>query len=272
MAVHYPADYDVFSVVCMDHPGAGIADPGLLRECRAKLSRYDDRYGEFMGSAEDPKTFRVVLDLEQMMGREIFRVRGESFESLVGWKKAVPNQAWRFCTTEMKMRPIAEWVYHHVGEKVLNCQGIRVDEAHRLKSDGHRSQVVEVLVGRTKTGRRRRWEHFEFGEACYPLVFGEGGELAAVRKPDIYAWAAGSGLDFPVRSNCQFCFHKNVSELIENNGRHPGIFEAAVSLESSCGSSMKKDLPLDKVRGMVVPPVQLSFFGGDSCESGYCTD
>jgi len=60
--------------------------------------------------------------------------------------------------------------------------------------------------------------------------------------------------------------------LIENNGRHPGIFEAAVSLESSCGSSMKKDLPLDKVRGMVVPPVQLSFFGGDSCESGYCTD
>lgn len=273
MAVHFPADLNVFSAVCMDNPHAAIKDPGLLKAIRSKLERYDEEFGEFIGSAEDPKTFKVVLDLEQMIGREITWVRGDSFETMIRKKRSIPNQDWRFCTTEMKMRPIAKWVFNvNDGQKVYNCVGVRIDEAHRIKTEGHRSQSIDISVGKTKSGRNK-WFNFEFAEAMYPLVFGHDNVFNPVKKSVIYEWADRSGLDFPVASNCQFCFHKGVAELIENQRRNPGIFQAAEDMETSYGKgTMKKDLPIAKIKTMQKPPVQLSFWGGESCESGFCTD
>lgn len=273
MAVHFPADFNVFAAVCIDNQASKVKDKGLLIAIRSKLERYNERYGEFIGSPEDPKTFKVVLDLEQMMGREIFWVRGESFDAMARRKKALPNQEWRFCTTEMKMRPIAEWIWqNNEAQKVSNCVGIRIDEAQRVKTEGHRSQSIDIQVGNHKSGKKK-WLNFEFAEATYPLIFDDNGNYAPIKKSEIYGWADKSVLDFPVSSNCQFCFHKGVKELIENQQRHPDIFQAAEDMETAHGKgTMKKDLPIAKIKTMQVPPIQLSFWGGESCESVYCTD
>ena len=272
MAAHLPADINVFAAVCMDNPLAKIKDAGLLSACRKKLERYDDRFGEFIGSAEDSKTFRVVLDLEQMIGKEIIWVRGESFEAMVNRKKSLPNQEWRFCTTFLKISPIAEFIFETIGEKVINRQGIRIDEAQRIKAEGHRTQAIDIQIGNYANGNRK-WLNFEFAEAAYPLVFDDEGKLDPIKKAEIYQWANGSGLDFPKSSNCQFCFHKSVAELIGNNAENPKIFQAAREMEElRPKGSMKKDYPISKIQRLQVPPIQLSFFGGDSCESGFCHD
>jgi hypothetical protein len=273
MAVHFPSELNVFAAVCMDNPVSAIKDKGLLSAIRSKLERYDERFGQFIGSAEDPKMFKVVLDLEQMIGREITWVRGESFEVMVNRKKALPNQEWRFCTTEMKMRPIAGWIYYHnEGQKVLNCVGIRIDEAQRVKTEGHRSQSIDIQVGNHKSGKKK-WLNFEFAEATYPLIFDADGNYAPIKKSEIYGWAEKSGLDFPISSNCQFCFHKGIAELIQNQQRHPDIFQSAEDMETAYGNgTMKKDVPIAKIKTMQKPAPQLSFWGGESCESTFCTD
>jgi len=274
MAANFYSDYRVFATVCMDDQRATVKDLGLLREIRARLEPFNDRFGEFIGSPEDHKTFRVVLDLEQLIGKPVSWVRGESFEAMCKRKSALPNQDWRFCTTEMKMRPIAEFIYRETGGgKVANHLGIRIDEPNRIKPEGHRSQRIKIAIGTHPSGRRK-WLDYEFAEAFYPLVYAPDNRLDIRRKVDIYQWAEKSGLDFPVRSNCQFCFHKGIAELKENQLRNPGIFEAGAAMEAeSKGASMKKDMPLQRVIGMRELPEQASlFFGGESCESGFCTD
>ena len=273
MAVHFPADLNVFAAVCMDNPHSAIKDTGLLKAVRSKLERFNEEFGEFIGSPEDPKTFKVVLDLEQMIGREISWVRGESFDKLTKRKNSLPCIDWRFCTTIMKMIPIAKFVYQATGgEKVLNCAGIRIDEPSRIKTEGHRTQVVDIPISKSAKGRNK-WIKYEFAEATYPLVYAADGSIAPIRKNVIYDWAAQSGLDFPVSSNCQFCFHKGVSELIENQQRNPGIFQAGEDMEAEHGrGTMKKDLPLANIKKMQRPAFQLSFWGDESCESGFCTD
>ena len=57
MAVHMPADINIFAAVCMDNQLAKIKDDGLLSACRKKLERYDERFGQFNGSAEDQRPF-----------------------------------------------------------------------------------------------------------------------------------------------------------------------------------------------------------------------
>lgn len=278
MAAHFPADFDIFVAVCSDNRLTAPKDFGLLSEIRRKLEKFT-QYEEFVGSPEDALTFRVVLDLEQKIGREIVWLRGESFEALVRRKSLLPNMEWRICTSELKMQPIARFIYEQTGGgKVWNRVGIRIDEAKRIKSEGFRTQKIDIPIG--MRGKNQRWlKDYEFAESSYPLVFDDNGGLRIVRKADIYQWAKDSGLVFPNSSNCQWCFHKNPLELLENQVENPSIILAGAEMESAFSAkkgkqcTMKKDLPLSSLATMQKPTHQFElFFGGESCESTFCTD
>jgi hypothetical protein len=278
MAAHFVADFDVFVAVCSENPKTTPKDAGLLREIRNKLSKFT-QYEEFAGSPEDANTFRVVLDLEQMIGREIIWLRGESFEELVRQKSLLPNMKRRICTSELKMQPIARFIYEATGGgKVYNRVGIRIDESRRIKSEGFRTQTIDIPI--STEGKRKKWlKEYEFAEASYPLVFDDNGSLQTVKKAVIYQWASESGLIFPESSNCQFCFNKSVLELLENQQSNPLIFEAGAEMEEWLSKkkgrtcTMKKDLPLSRLATMQKPTQQFQlFFGGESCESTFCSD
>ena len=46
ITVHYPADYEVFSVVCLDEPKCIVKDKSLLQYSQDKLSKFTDEFGE----------------------------------------------------------------------------------------------------------------------------------------------------------------------------------------------------------------------------------
>lgn len=297
MAYHFPADLNVFAVVCSNNPITKLRDSGLEAIVKRRLMPFDSRYGEFVGTKEDEKTLRAVLDLEQMIGREISWVRGETYEAMVMRKSLLPNTEWRFCTTELKIRPIAEWIYNETGGgKVFNRVGIRIDEAGRMKSPGHRTQKIDVkfhwhAIINGGLVQKSKWvKEYEFAEASYPLIEGEDGRISPHRKADIYKWAANSGIIFPESSNCQDCFHKSVLELIRNAKRNPHIIEAGAQMEEAFSAlksgrtgkpkeySMKKGFPLRQIINTpYIEQPNLFTYHSDMekmsyCESTFCTD
>jgi len=58
MAIHYPADLNIFACVCIDYQKAAPKDPEVLKYCLAKLN------GNFIASAESQKTLKIMMQLE----------------------------------------------------------------------------------------------------------------------------------------------------------------------------------------------------------------
>lgn len=95
IAMHYPADYDVFALVCIDdHNASGPLknDKKIIQMVNDKLQKYYSDQNPFVATAEDPKTLKVMFDLEQKIGREITWLRGEGFEQIINRKKL--SQIW----------------------------------------------------------------------------------------------------------------------------------------------------------------------------------
>ncbi len=154
MAVHYPADYNIFALVIIEDVNSKPKDISIINYVSNKIGK------EFIATAEDDKTLIVLRDLEQMIGKEIVWVSGHTFEQVnkrMTGGKGLPNQMWRFCTTEMKMRPIFDWWFKNIGQKVIMNIGIRYDEmerAERIKNTfkgivGNRTvvQAHQIIVG-----------------------------------------------------------------------------------------------------------------------------
>ncbi len=57
LAVHYPAEIEIFALVCMDCHNAGNGiDPAIKRFANEKLQKTSSQWPEFVATAEDPKT------------------------------------------------------------------------------------------------------------------------------------------------------------------------------------------------------------------------
>ena len=97
-----------------------------------------DRIGkEFTGTVEDDKIIYTIMDLEQYLGRAINWVSGMTFEELIIKKSGyLPNIMTRFCTTELKIRPIFHWWHEkYKGEPVEMAIGYRANEKRRVDKE-----------------------------------------------------------------------------------------------------------------------------------------
>lgn len=144
LAVHYPADYEIFALVQIEDVNCKPKDQSLVKYASEKLSK------EFIATAESDLTLYAMRDLEQLIGKEIIWVAGKTFDALNKKKKVIPNQQWRFCTTEMKMRPIFDWWYKNIGEKVKMGVGFRYDEKERAERF---STSFKGIVGQKKQSK-----------------------------------------------------------------------------------------------------------------------
>jgi hypothetical protein len=256
MAVHYPADYNIFALVTIEDATCQPSDKELIKYVSDKIGK------EFIATAEDDATLYAMRDLEHLIGREITWVAGNSFE-VVNRKatggNGLPNIMWRFCTTELKMRPIFDWWFKNINEKVQMNIGIRYDEMER--ADNIRNSF-KGIVG--KRGTRNKWEEIEWREASFPLIEDK------VIHPRVVKWAKESGLSFPSDSNCVGCFHKPLQQLRKNWDDNPKKMQWFADQESQT-KKWKKEMNYDHIKNL---PLQSEFdFGtGAGCSSGFCTN
>ena len=253
MAVHYPADYNVFALVTIDDSKCSPTDKGLIQKVSDKIGK------EFIATAEDDSTLIAMLDLEQLLGKEITWLTGKSFEKTIG-NQFLPNKLIRYCTTEMKIRPIWDWWYKNFNQKIKMGIGYRYDEKERAE------RFTTSFKGITgKRGIRNKWEELEWREGWFPLIDDKIGHY------QVYQWSEKSGIKFPKDSNCVGCFHKPVQQLRKNWDDNTSKLQWFSNQEMKSKGTWKDNITYEQIKKVGIQ--QDFFFGtGSGCEAGFCTD
>lgn len=158
--------------------------------------------------AELPETYEYLTRLEAVLGQPIVRLNAERgfdhwFEMFRG---ALPSPQMRWCTKNMKIKPLEDWVGDDV---VTSYVAIRSDESNRK---GYVSTKPNI-------------------KAVFPFV--DDGidhddvlrilEDAGLGLPEYYEWRT--------RSGCYFCFYQRKAEWVGLAERHPDLFRRAVQIE-----------------------------------------
>jgi hypothetical protein len=257
IAVHYPADYDVFALVTVNDKNLTPKDKGFVKKVSDKIGK------EFIGTVESDLTLQVLFDLEQKIGREITWLAGEPFDEIIRNTKAIPNKMWRFCTTQMKMVPIFEWWLTEIGDICSMRIGFRLDEFER--SDRF-STTMKYRRSQKLTGEKRyEWDEITWRVGEFPLIDD------GLTHKDIVDYWKGKDLVFPQSSNCVGCFWKSPQELRQNWNEEPVKMQWFAEMEEEMGNTFRSDISMKQVKTIGLQ--ESMFFGGGSCQSeGYCTD
>lgn len=253
MAVHYPADYNIFALVTIEDKKCTPKDVGIVKYVSDKIGQ------GFIATAEDDATLYGLRDLEQLLGNEIIWVVGNSFDNIISKRGGyLPNAITRFCTTEMKMRPIFDWWYKNIGEKVKMGIGYRWDEMERAERF---TTKFKGIVGKRKT--QNKWEEVEWREGWFPLIDYK------IIHPTVIKWANQSGITFPADSNCVGCFHKPIQQLRKNFEDNPLKMQWFRDKEGK--RSWKDGYKYNEIEKMPLQ-IDFDFGGGAGCNAGFCTD
>jgi len=285
IAAHFPADYEVFSVVCIDDYKCAPKDNAIIKYANMKLGKFASEYGEFIATAEDDATLKAMIDLEQYLGREIIWVRGKSFDDVIdkGTQTWLPSWARRYCTEQMKLQPIFEWWFNEIGEKCNMRIGFRFDEFDRMERFFNNSDPTnfKIPVSCSLRGeRRQRHEVFNWRHCSFPLV------KHGITKKDVNDYWIKNGyiggtlfeerrqIEFPIISNCVGCFHKKPETLSIMANMHPEKMNWFARQEDKnmgtwLDSRVKYETLIQNSTNWI--PEMLTEHGV-SCESGGCHD
>lgn len=270
MAIKYPTDINIFACVCIDYHKAIPKDKAVLKYCLDKLD------GNFIASAEHEKTLKVMMQLEQVLGKEIVWVRGKSFDQVIDEAGCLPTWNRRFCTTDMKILPMFEYLYFRYGVTKQNI-GFRYDEWERgfIKEKGKKpvkkiNGFMEYPINCNNFGaRQQNWDHnIHWQIKNYPLI------------DDVVFHSTIRGFwenehpefDFPFDSNCRGCHHKP-PELIQQNWLEtPEVLEW-FALQETKGkyNTWHDDIITYKEKFTMNFDLKIDF-DFTMCNSGGCTD
>jgi hypothetical protein len=263
LSIHYPADFELFALVCNDDPKCGHPDKKIMQLANDKLQKYSSHWGEFIGTAEHYSIIKTILDLEQLIGREIIWLRDISFDKLCEKRSAIPNMMKRFCTTEMKLKPIFEFCQYRIGEFIDMRVGFRYDEkerAERFSTTYKHATHCEIR----DNSKIHRWKETEWRKGSFPLIDNK------ILHHQVYEWSKQSGIYFHADSNCQNCFWKPYQQLRKNFDESPNVMQWAKKLEQRIGRTFKDD-GLEFIENIGLQ-AEFNFGTGSGCQAGFCTD
>ena len=158
--------------------------------------------------AELPETYEYLTRLEIILGQPIARLNAQrGFDHWFAvFRGALPSPQMRWCTKNMKIKPIEEWIGD---DPAISYVAIRADESNRK---GHIS---------TKSNIQTRFPFVEDG----------------INHDDVLQILSDAGIGLPAyyewrtRSGCYFCFYQRKAEWIGLAERHPELFERAIAIE-----------------------------------------
>ena len=158
--------------------------------------------------AELPETYEYLTRLEVILAKPIVRLnalRGFDhwFEVFRG---ALPSPQMRWCTKNMKIKPIEEWI----GDApAISYVAIRSDESNRKGYISTKPNIKTVFP----------FIEDDIDHDAVLRILSDAG----IGLPEYYEWRT--------RSGCYFCFYQRKAEWVGLSERHPDLFERAVAIE-----------------------------------------
>jgi len=267
LAVKYPADYNVFSLVRTKDKNCLYPDAKIRQIVSDKIGQ------EFIGTLEEDVIIKTILELEQFIGSEIDWVSGKTFDEIVNrnGKIYLPNVTQRFCTIEMKLEPINKWWKEKINETVEMRIGYRANETKRAKRMMSRCDENGIMwqkfIESTNEKGRNKWKNYPMRKPRFPLI-----EDNIFKDEIVEFWDNNKQVPFAYLNNCVGCFHRNPILLKHLSIKEPIKFEWFAKQERDTGygaRTFKNGMTYDKIKQH---KMQSDLFDSDfnECDSGYC--
>lgn len=260
LAVNYPADYNVFALVRTNDCKCLFPDSKIRQIVSDKIG------AEFIGTLEENEIIYTILDLEQMLGKEVIWLSEKTFEQTIQEAgNYLPNIMTRYCTSKMKVEPIAQWCYDNTELPVEMRIGFRANEVTRANRMFER-QVNGVEPFKFKVGKknnRNQWKTLPYRTVKFPLIEDR------IFKDTIENFWQNKSVRFAYQNNCVGCFHRNELMLKHMSNKAPNQFNWFVEQEQKTKNTFKNGITYEKIRNH---KLQLDLFDSDfnDCDSGYC--
>lgn len=264
IAAKYPADYNIFSLVRVDDKEQIFPDKKIRQIVSDKIGR------EFIGTVEQNEIIYTMLDLEQFIASEIVWISPLSFEEVLqNHGEYLPNKVSRYCTVDMKVKPIAQWCYDNTELPVEMRIGFRANEMRRAKNmiereDKQGLQSFKFKIGKHKNGNNK-WQTKKYRKVTFPLI--ENG----IFKDQIEEYWKDKSVRFAYMNNCVGCFHRSELLLKHLSNKDAQTFEWFAKQERNTGykANWKTGITYDKIKNH---KTQTKLFDDDfnDCDSGYC--
>jgi 3'-phosphoadenosine 5'-phosphosulfate sulfotransferase (PAPS reductase)/FAD synthetase len=201
---------------------------------------------------ERDETYRFVDDCEHTWGVVIHRVfRPGYFTQLITDRRVLPNPVMRFCTQELKIRPMRDWMLARGYDHWTNVVGIRADEPRR----------VAKMRAAAET-RSERWD------VDLPLAD------AGVMLADITAFWRAQPFDLqlqPHEGNCDLCFLKGRDKVVNIVRDRPDLARWWAEQEARIGGTFRADRP-SYAAMLAQPDLFRDGQGDDALIECYCHD
>ena len=265
VAVNYPADYNVFSLVRTNDKTCLFPDAKLRQIVSDKIGT------EFIGTLEEDAIIYTMLNLEQFIGTKIDWVTGKTFDEIINrnGKKYLPNIMQRFCTSEMKLQPIFNWWKSNFNEVIEMRIGYRANEMSRAKTmisklNKNGNLEFKDIIGKRKT--QNKWGLIEWQKPKFPLI--EDG----IFKDNIVEFWKDKNVRFAYMNNCVGCFHRNEILLKLMSEKHPNKFDWFAKQEENTGYNVRTFKNGISYNDIKKYKLQTALFEDDfnDCDSGYC--
>lgn len=284
MAYHHRADLNIFSIVTTDDPRCLFLDKSVRAYVWEKCGT-DLVYA----TLEDDDTIKSVMQLEQLMGEEIFFTYGPSMDSIIQDRKFLPNAMARFCSDEMKITPIFEFLtmrgrtqFHNLDSPTYNKLqnyiasiedfsspyfrvniGYRIDDYERIANFTEHHEYSDGLHETGRHAGNRKWENKHWRVGHFPII----GET----QQHIINFWKGKNISFPEMNNCQFCFHRNEKTLNKLMKEKPRKAVFWKQQEAIIGAKFGKKYTLEQIENMNFAE-DIDYTSDSMCDSGGCAD
>jgi len=263
IAANYPSDFLVFALVCLEDSACTPKDDKLVQMVSDRIGR------EFIATAEDDTILHTMFDLEQYLGQRIDWVVGPTFDAVTrkkgGW---LPNKVSRYCTVEMKLRPIHRWWRNKIGEPIKMQIGFRAGEERRANKMLERTNadglsVIKDVVGQHSNGRNK-WAETPWQKPVFPMIKDN------IHRDHVVEFWKNKPVRFAERNNCVGCFHRNPLLLRQMFDQHPNKMEWFASQErQSNKGTWREDMSYDVIKKHRLQH-KLVFEDFSECDSGHC--
>jgi hypothetical protein len=267
IAANYPADANVFSLVRTNDKQCIFKDKKVRQIVSDKIGT------EFIGTLEMDDIIYTILDLEQFIGQEIDWITGKTFDEIIkrGDKVYLPNKTQRFCTIEMKIKPIFYWWADKFNKEPVDMRiGFRANEQRRAKKMLEKCtngmQYMKGTFSKHKDGRNK-WVDIPYRVPTFPLIKDN------IYKDNIEQFWYNKPVRFAYLNNCVGCFHRSPVLLKHMSNKSPKQFDWFIKQEqkgyNSNKARFKTGLKYENIKSSLT---QIKLFDDDftDCDSGYC--